>query len=86
MSDTTQHSAEVDIYLLVDGQRFEVASCLGSRCSVRNPQDLVPCRALLVISVDGQIREKPVYLRFGMSRDRREVEMDILSESNRPAQ
>ena len=86
MSETIQHSAEVDIYLLVDGQRFEVASCLGSRCSVRAPQELAPCHALLVISVDGKIRQKSVYLRFGMSRDRRDVEMDILNDTNRPAQ
>jgi len=85
MSQILHHSAEIDIYLLIAGERFEVASCLGTCCSVRTPRNIAPCYAELVISIDGQEQRKLVHLRYGISQDRRDVEFDNVCETSSAA-
>ena len=64
------------MYLLVDGQRIEVAACLENKCTLRNPRLLSPCHAELVIVVDGVERRKSVYLTSGISPDSDEIEFE----------
>lgn len=80
MDPNLQHSAEIDMYLEIDGERLEVGQCLGNRCILQQPIDLPPCSAALVIVVDGKVHRREIYLRNGLSADVSEVEFDIKSE------
>ena len=66
-------SAEVVIYLEIDGSRFEVAGCTGNICTLRKPVDHPPTHAQLVIIIDGNARRKEVYLDQGMSHESADV-------------
>jgi hypothetical protein len=77
-----QHSADVAIYLSANGERFEVAGCLGNKCTLRNPRNLSPCNATLVIVIDGEERQIQVYLRNGISQNSNEIEFDPISSSS----
>ena len=70
----TQYSADIDIYLEVDGMRIDVAGCQDNICILRNAAELPPTQAVLVIIVDGKERRKPVFLELGMSLDSTTVE------------
>lgn len=74
METSLAYSSDVDIYLIVDGKRIEVAGCLGQKCTLREVREVPPCHADLVIIIDGQERRKRVYLPNGISKDSDEVE------------
>ena len=76
MDQNLQHSARVDIYLLVNGRRLDVASCLGNKCTLRNPDEAAPDHAELVITVDGEERRRRVYLPQGISLESNDVELE----------
>jgi len=69
------HSADLDIYLMVDCQRMEVESCFGNKCRLRSPVNIPPSHAELVIVIDGEERRRQVFLKDGISKNFPEVEL-----------
>jgi len=85
MDPNIQYSAEVGIYLLANGQRIEVASCLDNRCRLFHPRHIPPCSAELVIVIDGHERRRPIYLENGIYLDSNEVEFRFVAENEAEA-
>ena len=81
MSQSIRHSADVDIYLIAEGRRIDVAACLGNKCRLAGRSSLPPCYAELVIVIDGQERRRPVFLSSGISEDKEQVEFEYQSDS-----
>ena len=75
MVEANSYSAQIAMYLDVNGTRIEVASCLANRCILREPVDMPPCHASLVIRVDGYEYRRQVELRQGISQHSRTVEL-----------
>ena len=73
MTDTTitvsspAACGDVIMYLLVDGERFDVVGCLDNTCTLREPLFLPPCEAELVIIDDGVDRRQTVCFPDGIA-------------------
>lgn len=67
------YSAEVRITLRVGERMFDVAQVHNTACYLRNPADVPPGPAELIISVDGRERLKTVMLRDGIRAESPEV-------------
>lgn len=65
-ASTTTYSAEVRITLRVGERVFEVAQVHNTACYLRNPADVPPGPAELMISVDGRESLENVMLRDGI--------------------
>ena len=64
------YSADIEIYLLVGGVRFDVAQIGGGVLILREPADILPFTdAKLVIIVDGHEEVRPVLLASGVNSD-----------------
>ena len=63
----SHYSADVTMYLQVNGQQIEVAGCLENRCTLRRPTQLDPCEADFVLVIDGRVSRKRVFLLHGIS-------------------
>jgi hypothetical protein len=60
------YSAEVEIYLLIDGKRREVAQVAGDALVLRDEHPIPPgTSATLVIKVDGHEEREEIFLRDG---------------------
>ena len=75
-ADSKRHSAQVQIELIRDGQRFPVAQCGGGLLIFDEPVQLPASTGELVLTVDGQPRRWGVTLRNGMIPSRR-IEADL---------
>ena len=73
MDNSQIHSAEINMYLRANDSSFEVAGCLANTCTLREPADLEPCEAELVIVIDGQERRKRIFLQDGISQESKDV-------------
>jgi hypothetical protein len=79
MSKGTSYSAEIAMFLQINGTRLNIAGCLDNTCILRDLTELPPCNAELVISVDGYEKRERIHLPNGVSRDRKDVEIRILT-------
>ena len=60
------HSSDVEIYLLIDGKRFEVAQIADGTLILRDTHEIPPgTSAILVIKVDGHEEREEIFLRSG---------------------
>jgi hypothetical protein len=67
------YSAQVEIYLQVNGTRL-AASCVGpDSITLREPRQLPPTQAQVVIVIDGHEKVHDVFLFEGQSGDSRQV-------------
>ncbi len=68
------------MFLRINSSRkIELAGCLNNRCILRNPVDLPPCLAELVVIIDGDEISKRVYLGKGISTQSLEAELTEVS-------
>jgi hypothetical protein len=74
-------SAEVESYLAVDGRKLRLAKIGSDRIMLRNPVELDPCRAEIVITIDGRERRRQVFLPNGSVPFDLFVEIELLDES-----
>ena len=72
-TSTMGYSAEVRITLRVGERLFEVAQVHNTACYLRNPADVPPGLAELMISIDGRENLKTVMLRDGIRAESTEV-------------
>jgi hypothetical protein len=59
------HSADVRIDLVVGHQTLSAAKAGRDHIVLREPAELDPCDAIIVVRVDGSISQTPVRLPFG---------------------
>jgi hypothetical protein len=59
------YSAQVDLFLTVNGNRLDVAQVCAEYVILKDPTQLPRCRAELSIVVDGNELRSPVYLKNG---------------------
>ena len=60
------YSAEVEIYLLIDGRRLDVAQIAGDTLVLRDQQVIPPeTSATLVIKIDGHEEREQIFLQAG---------------------
>ena len=69
----TGYSSEIRIELRVGDRVFEVGMVHNTACFVRNPADVPPGPAELMISIDGRETLEQVLMRDGMKADSEEV-------------
>jgi hypothetical protein len=62
---STPYSADVRISLEVGGSVYNVAKIGPTRIMVREPVDIGPCDAVLVTTIDGQLRRMQIRLPNG---------------------
>lgn len=61
--------AAVEIYLILpDGRRVEVAACLPTYCTLREPQELPACDAIVTVVIDGEKHVRLVRLKGGSGK------------------
>jgi len=78
MNSNIQHSSDVDIYLMIDKDRVEVDACLGNKLFLTVVKDYPPSQAEFTIVVDGSFDSKKVFLPHGLSKNRNNVEYELL--------
>ncbi len=62
------YSAQVDIYLIVDGERYDVAQVANGSLVMRDPRPIPPeTVATLVLDIDGKNESKEIFLRDGVA-------------------
>ncbi|KAA1260512.1 hypothetical protein LF1_30520 [Rubripirellula obstinata] len=59
--------------LIVDGNSFDVAQVGNGKAVLRNPEEMQPSEAVLVITIDGQEEHRAVRLPNGISKSQPEV-------------
>ena len=60
------YSADVEIYLLIRGERFDVAQISDGSLILRDSNDIPPgTEATLVIKIDGHEEREHIFLRAG---------------------
>lgn len=62
------HSAVVELELIVDGRRIELAQVAPEFVIVQEPDDLAPCVAEVIVRVDGDENRRMVELVDGIQR------------------
>jgi len=72
-NNSSGHSADVDLQLVVGGQAMELAQVSPTAFYLREAAASPPCAAELVVIIDGRERRQQVYLPHGISRNSREV-------------
>ena len=65
---SNSYSADVQLHLLWDGGRVELAQIGPSFILADRPQDIPPCDAVILMHVDDSQRRWHVRLPFGMSK------------------
>lgn len=78
MNDSLHHSADVDIFLELNGERIPVARCLENSCTLMEPRELPPFECSLCILVDGKEHRSRVYFRHGISKGNLETVFEVL--------
>lgn len=74
------YSADVLIYLLIDGKRFDVAQIGGGKLILREPAEIPPFTdATLVLSIDGREEVRQVFLSGGAEIDQRPIAYQTVS-------
>jgi len=66
LSETTGHSAKVEIRLRVQGMVLNVAQVREESLILRDQCELPPCYGLIEIVVDGDLDRYPIYLHAGI--------------------
>jgi hypothetical protein len=82
--DTSQgkgYSARVAAQLVVGDCEFNVASVGPGVCRLRDPQDVPPSDAKIMISIDGDKKTDDVFLPDGISADNCEVRYEVRAVS-----
>jgi hypothetical protein len=75
MSDSQiGYSANVRLFLIVQGHRLNVSHLEPNHCRVRNPVEIAPGPAELVIEIDGQEQRRAILLDHGITPPSTEVE------------
>jgi len=69
------YSADVRLHLEVDGRVVSLAQTGPEHIMVREPIDLPPCDAEVIVNVDGREHRSRVWLVDGMSKDSRQVKI-----------
>jgi hypothetical protein len=67
LSETTGHSAKVEIRLRVQGMVLNVAQVGEESLILRDQCELPPCYGLIEIVVDGHLDRYPIYLHAGIT-------------------
>ncbi len=62
------HSGDIKLNLRVNGHIVELAQIAPEHVVARNPMDLSPCDAEVVMELDGKEHRWPVLLQDGMSK------------------
>lgn len=70
------YSADVRLRLEIEGRVLSLAQTGPEHIIVREPIDLPPCHADVVVSVDGREHRRHVRLSEGMSKDSRFVKIE----------
>jgi hypothetical protein len=70
------YSADVRLHLEVEGHVLSLAQTGPEHIIVRQPIDLPPCYADVVVNVDGREHRRHVRLSDGMSKDSRSVKIN----------
>ena len=68
------HSADVRLTLRVNGNDYALAKVGPNRVFLRTAVSLLPCDAVLIISVDGRISSRQIFLPHGASTGSQAVE------------
>ena len=64
------YSAEVELYLLVDGQRYEIAQVSNGAFILRDARTIPPnTKATLVIKIDGHEEREEIFLAAGVENN-----------------
>ncbi|MDX1946785.1 MAG: hypothetical protein SFU86_15395 [Pirellulaceae bacterium] len=63
------YSSDVEMYLQLGSRKLSVGQVGPTHCILDEPLDCAPTSGTLVIVVDGDQRNVPVYLPDGASRD-----------------
>lgn len=74
------HSSEVQILLEVNEQSFDVGQIVPGRFFVRNPANVPPGQARLVISIDGVPEVKMVRLPNGIQATNHDVAFERIGD------
>ncbi len=67
------YSANVAIQLIAADREFNVAKLRSDSCVLRNPDNVPPCAATLIVTIDERIRSEAVYLPDGIDRNQDRV-------------
>ena len=67
------YSSEIHIEPRVENRVFEAGMVHNTACFVRNPADVPPGSAELMISIDGRETLERMHMRDGMKADSEEV-------------
>jgi hypothetical protein len=67
------YSACVELQLIVGERIYDLHAIGPGRICLRDPAELAPCEALVVMQVDGHEDRWPVYLPDGLSANKREA-------------
>jgi hypothetical protein len=74
------HSADVKMHLVLDGCTRPIRQLGRDFLMLEKPFDHPPADAILVVEIDGRLREKAVWLPNGISRD---AKVTAITKANR---
>ncbi|HZN34637.1 MAG TPA: hypothetical protein VFB80_12505 [Pirellulaceae bacterium] len=72
-ANSAGYSAHVEMFLILNGQQFDLGQIGPEHCIVRNPAEVPPSPGEIVLIVDGNETRLQVYLPHGISSSSRKV-------------
>ena len=77
--NSAAYSAQVDMYLILNGRQFDLGQMGPQHCIVRDPAKTPPSSGVIVLTVDGNETRLPVFLPNGISASSRRVAYEQVS-------
>ena len=82
MDRPQSYSATVKASLHVNGEVLNIAQVGPDFCIVRDPKELPPSKAIVMVSIDGIERSRRVYLTNGVSSESKEVRFAVMKSQD----
>ena len=82
MDRPQSYSATVKASLHVNGEVLNIAQVGPDFCIVRDPRELPPSEAIVMVSIDGIERSRRVYLTNSVSSESKEVRFAVMKSQD----